>query len=232
MNTFYLKDVKNGCNHLNDVESRHCAQVLRHQVGDEIELLDGKGGAFHARLTRVHKKKCELEVISESISPPKQFFIHLAIAPTKSIDRIEWMVEKLCEIGVDKITFIETEHSERRMLKIDRLEKKAISALKQSKNRFKTQLNELQSFENLISEVKIKNRWIAHVDPAHSYLGELANPKTDTLIIIGPEGDFSKAEVEVAKEKGFIPISLGHSTLRTETAGLLACHLINVVNQY
>ncbi|MCP4460629.1 MAG: 16S rRNA (uracil(1498)-N(3))-methyltransferase, partial [Cytophagales bacterium] len=187
---------------------------------------------FNARLIQVHKKKCVFEIISETISEPKPFYIHLAIAPTKSVDRIEWMVEKLCEIGVDKITFLQTNHSERKKLQIGRLEKKTISALKQSKNPFKTQVNELQSFKNFISEIKIENRFIAHVDFSHPYLGALVVPKSDLLILVGPEGDFSNEEMEAAIEKGFKPVSLGQSTLRTETAGFAACHLINAVNKY
>lgn len=230
MTTFYEKEIKSGCRHLDEMESKHCAQVLRQQVGDEIEIVDGLGTRYQARLAEVHKKKCVFQILSEATADPKPFYTHLAIAPTKSMDRVEWMVEKLCEIGLDKITFLETEHSERRKLKIERLERKTISALKQSKNPFKTQVNEMQKFSNFIREVKIKNRFIAHVDSAHTYLGTLVKPTTDTLILIGPEGDFSDGEIEAAKVERFSPVSLGRSTLRTETAGLLACHLVNVVN--
>jgi 16S rRNA (uracil1498-N3)-methyltransferase len=232
MDTFYEKEVKSGCRHLDEVESKHCAQVLRHEVGDEISIMDGQGGLFNARLIEVHKKRCVFEITSETISKPRPFYIHLAIAPTKSMDRIEWMVEKLCEIGVDKITFLQTNHSERKKLRIDRLEKKTISALKQSKNSFKTQINEIQPFLNFISESKIDNRFIAHVDASHPYLGELIKQKTDTLILVGPEGDFSDQEIKLAIDHKYAPISLGQSTLRTETAGFVACHLINVVNTY
>ena len=232
MNTYYEKELKSGVHYLDEKESKHCAQVLRQQVGDEIEIVDGLGSCYQARLTAVHKKKCEFEITNQTTAQPKPFFTHLAIAPTKSMDRVEWMVEKLCEIGVDKITFLETEHSERRKLKIERLEKKAISALKQSKNPFKTQINELQTFSSFIKEVKIENRFIAHVDASHPYLGDVAKAATDTLILIGPEGDFSNQEIEAAVAIRFTPVSLGQSTLRTETAGLLACHLINVVNRY
>ena len=232
MDTFYEKGVKSGCKFLDEVESKHCAQVLRHEVGNEVLITDGLGGLFEAHLTEVHKKKCVFEINTEIISKPKPFFIHLAISPIKSMDRIEWMVEKLCEIGVDKISFLETERSQRRKLKIDRLEKKAISALKQSKTPFKTQIKGLQSFKNFISEVSIDDRFIAHVDPSHPYLGKVIKPKSDALILIGPEGDFSKKEVELAKEQNFIPVSLGKSTLRTETAGFVGCHLVNAMNEY
>lgn len=232
MDTFYEKEVKSGCRHLDDVESKHCAQVLRHESGDEVLIMDGQGGLFNARLSEVHKKKCVFEIISETISEPKNFFVHLAIAPTKSMDRIEWMVEKLCEIGVDKITFINTNRSERKKLRMDRLEKKTISALKQSKNPFKTQINEFQPFSNFINESKIDNRFIAHVDSSRPYLGELVKQKTDTLILVGPEGDFKEEEIKLAMDHKYVPVSLGQSTLRTETAGFAACHLINVVNSY
>jgi len=232
MNTYYEKGVSSGIHHLNEEESKHCAQVLRQQVKDKIEIVDGLGTRYKASLTKVYKKKCEFEIISRHTSKPKPFYVHLAIAPTKSMDRVEWMVEKLCEIGVDKITFLATKHSERRKLKIDRLEKKIIGALKQSKNSFKTQINELQPFSNFIKEVKIENRFIAHVNPDHRYLGELTKPETDTLILVGPEGDFTDEELDAAKGENFILVSLGQSTLRTETAGLLACHLVNVINRY
>ena len=232
MNTFYEKEVKNGCTHLGEFESKHCAQVLRHEVGDEILIMDGQGGLFNACLTEVYKKKCVFEILTETISEPKLFYIHLAIAPTKNMDRVEWMVEKLCEIGVDKITFLQTKHSERKKLRIDRLEKKTISALKQSKNVFKTQINEVQTFSNFINESKIDNRFIAHVNENHPYLGELVKPETDMLILVGPEGDFSDEEMKLAIAENFLPVSLGQSTLRTETAGFAACHSINVANKY
>ena len=232
MSTFYEKEVNSGVRILSPEESRHCAQVLRHQAGDEIEILDGQGHLFTCRLNRVSKSACEFELISEQLLSSKSFRTHLAIAPTKNMDRMEWLIEKACEIGVDEISFLLTDHSERRKLKQDRLEKKVISALKQSKNGFKCQLNELVTFNKFVQMESPQKKWIAHVSPSNPHLADLIQPKEDNLILIGPEGDFSTEEVRLALSKGFEPISLGQSTLRTETAGFTACHIANVVNRY
>ncbi len=231
MNAFYEKSIKSGTTTLSEDESKHCAQVLRHQVGDHIELVDGLGARYEAELTSISKRACEFNVLNEHSVNTKPFSIHLAIAPTKNMDRLEWMIEKVCEIGVDQVSFILTENSERRKLRIDRLEKKTISALKQSKNPFKTQLNELVKFSSFITNVESSEKWIAHVSE-HPHLSDEARANKDVCILIGPEGDFSEDEVQLAISAGFQPISLGQSTLRTETAGFAACHLINVINKY
>ncbi len=231
MNTFYEPRLKEGINHLSEEESKHCVQVLRHQVGDEIELMDGQGLVIRAKLTSVNKKKCEFEVVSKTESKPKPFQVHLAIAPTKSIDRMEWMVEKLSEIGVDEITFLKTDHSERGKIRIDRIQKKAISAMKQCKFPFLTRINDLTSFSEFVEKTESSEKWMAHVGE-HPYLANLTEAKQSTSILIGPEGDFSSTELELAAKHGFQPVSLGKTTLRTETAGLLACHFVNVVNGF
>ncbi|MEQ9404512.1 MAG: 16S rRNA (uracil(1498)-N(3))-methyltransferase [Cyclobacteriaceae bacterium] len=232
MNVFYEKDVIRGQKSLSEEEAKHCSQVLRHKSGDEISILDGSGGIHHCVLDHVSKKSCTFEVKESIIIPARKFSIHLAIAPTKSTDRMEWMIEKLCEIGAEELTFLETHHSERRKLRIDRMEKKAISAMKQSKNPFLLKINELTGIEKFFQSDGADNKLIAHVDSANKYLAEQISASKRISILIGPEGDFSQKEITSAKEKGYIPVSLGNNTLRTETAGLVACCMINTVNKF
>ncbi len=232
MIVFYEKYISEGQRHLSEEESKHCAQVLRKKTGDYIQVFDGMGGVYTVVLTDVNKRACKFEVVKETHRAQKNFKLHLAIAPTKNIDRMEWMVEKLGELGVDEITFLKTENSERTKLRIDRLERKAVSAMKQSKYPFLTRIYDVTSFKELIQSTDDSEKWIAHVDHVYSYLGTVAKPNQTTLILIGPEGDFSPREVQEAAESGFQAMSLGQTTLRTETAGLAACHFINVVNHF
>ncbi|WP_424961646.1 16S rRNA (uracil(1498)-N(3))-methyltransferase [Ekhidna sp.] len=232
MTIFYKKDINQGINLLSEDESRHCAQVLRHQKGDEILIFDGNGGKHQAVLTQVSKKKCEFEIHSSEIAVDKGFSTHLAIAPTKNIDRMEWLTEKLTEIGVDEITFIQTKHSERKKLRLDRLEKKAISAMKQSGNPLLPEIKELATFKDFVSECNTDLKLIAHVDSSYIYLQNALQPDSSVTILIGPEGDFSADEVAIAKASGFQLVSLGQNTLRTETAGFVACCMVNVENSY
>jgi len=230
MNSFYEKDIKSGVSQLSEEEAKHCLLVLRMKKGDEIRLVDGMGGVYRAILTQADKKKCAFDILEEFHAPIKPFRMHLAIAPTKNADRMEWMVEKLSEIGLDELTFISTEHSERTKLRIDRLEKKAISAMKQSGNVNLLKLNETVAFSTFLKNCVEDERWIAHVLPEHPYLSSMATPKKSKVLLIGPEGDFSANEVALANRHGFQAVSLGKNVLRTETAGLIGCQMINVVN--
>lgn len=232
MTIFYEKLISEGVKKLSEEESKHCSQVLRKKIGDEILVFDGIGNKYKCVLTQVSKKTCAFDIVSTHETSQKPFSIHLAIAPTKNTDRIEWLVEKLCEIGVDRISFIRTKHSERKNLRIDRLERKVISAMKQSGNPYLMKVNELISFDDLLRDVSEEERFIAHVDSSHEYLSKIAHHKKTTIILIGPEGDFSSEEVEKAKIRGFRPVSLGENTLRTETAGFVACCMINTLNDY
>lgn len=232
MTIFYQNSILSGINSLSEEESRHCAQVLRHEKGDEIVVFDGIGGNHRAILTQVSKKSCDFEVVESEYAPKKKFHMHLAIAPTKNADRMEWLIEKLSEIGVDEVTFIQTRHSERKKLRLDRLEKKAISAMKQSGNPFLLKLNELTPIDSFLLKNDANIKLIAHVDDSHRYISESLDQNKSVSILIGPEGDFSKEEVEQAKASGFNPISLGQNTLRTETAGFVVCCVVNIVNKY
>lgn len=232
MTIFYQNSIHDGVNFLSEDESKHCAQVLRHQKGDEILIFDGNGGEHRAVLTQITKKSCGFEVLESNFKPKKQFCMHLAIAPTKNADRMEWLIEKLSEIGVDEVTFIQTKHSERKKLRLDRLGKKAISAMKQSGNPFLMKLNELTSYDSFLSFSEADIKLIAHVDDSYQYIVDSLSSNKSVIILIGPEGDFGLDEVKQAKEKGFKTVSLGQNTLRTETAGFVACCSVNYVNKY
>lgn len=231
MDTFYKNDISSEINFLTEEESRHCALVLRHQPGDTIRVFDGRGKIYTCKLTHVNKKKCAFQIEQVESTSRKSFAIHLGIAPTKNMDRMEWMVEKLGELGVDQVTFIETVHSERRTLRLDRLEKKAISAMKQSGNPYLLQINPLVTLHDFISTDQSHLKIMAHVHPAHPYLSDQLRADSNVTVLIGPEGDFSPDELTMATQHGFVAVSLGTHTYRTETAGLVACCMINFCNK-
>ncbi|WKK87849.1 16S rRNA (uracil(1498)-N(3))-methyltransferase [Marivirga arenosa] len=216
--------------HLDLDESKHCIKVLRMKSGDEINLIDGKGTFYKAKITNENHKQCEFEIISTEKEADFNFHRHIAIAPTKNIDRIEWLVEKATEFGIDEISFFQSFHSERKVIKIDRLEKKVISAMKQSIKAKKPIINEIDSLQNIISNAKEANKFIAYVDFQNTtYLKNELKNNRDSIILIGPEGDFTEEEVELSEKKGFKKVSLGKSRLRTETAALAAVHLMNLI---
>ena len=206
---------------MSEEESRHVVRVLRMSEGDQLQLVNGKGARFNAKIIQAHPKKCQLAILSfEEFSKP-EYDIHIAICPTKQTDRTEWFIEKATEIGVTEITFLTTSNSERIRLKSDRLIKKAVSAMKQSQRVFLPKIHDLTNFTDFIA---------AHPEGvlAHCYDTEkkplsTSFSKTNCPILIGPEGDFTLAEVETALQKGYKSITLGENRLRTETAGLYAC---------
>ena len=217
---------------LPEEESLHAVKVLRLTAGSEITIYDGIGNAFQARITLPHPKRCGVELLSKTEAPLPMARIHIAIAPTKNIERIEWFVEKATEIGIHTITPLLCQHSERKQIKTDRLHKIIVSACKQSKNPFFPVLNELSTFEQCIGTAQEPQKFIAHCyEQDKKQLHTELKPNTDVLILIGPEGDFSEEEVMAAIKAGFIPVTLGNTRLRTETAGLVACHTANLVNQ-
>ena len=232
MTIFYAKDIAEGVHILSEEESKHCSQVLRHKSGDEILIYDGNGGKYRVILTQVSKKSCSFDIIESKIEPSKSFSIHLAIAPTKSADRMEWMIEKLCEVGVDELTFIQCQHSERRKLRLDRFKKKAVSAMKQSGNPFKLKVNELVRLTTFIASDSSDQKMIAHVDASYATLGAQISPSKKISLLIGPEGGFSKEELKLALDNNYLPVTLGKNTLRTETAGFVACCQVNFVNGF
>ncbi|AWW32617.1 16S rRNA (uracil(1498)-N(3))-methyltransferase [Echinicola strongylocentroti] len=234
MQLFYQKDIPNsGTIILSPDESKHLVKVLRKSVGDDVYLTDGVGNLFTCSITKSDQKKAELRIIEKRPSPSSEYHIHLAIAPTKNTDRMEWMLEKITEIGFQELTFIKTANSERSFLKPDRLEKKMIAACKQSiKTNFPV-INPLTTFNDLLSRASTEHcqKFIAYVDQTNTqHLFELAKPKGSYLIMIGPEGDFSPEEISRSRESEFKACSLGNSRLRTETAGLAAVHTLSLLN--
>lgn len=228
---FYQPLIPEGIFNLDPEESRHCVKVLRKNAGDSIYVTDGLGSFYDARITRADPRECVFAIEKKTEEAPRQFFIHIAISPTKNTERLEWFVEKAVELGVDQITPLVCRHTERSFIKKERLEKVAISALKQSLKARLPKIDELASFTDLISSVKETEKYIAFVDASNPHhLKDLAPRDHRYVVLIGPEGDFSKEELELAFGLGFKKVSLGTSRLRTETAGLAACHILNLVN--
>ncbi len=228
MNIFFVPDPEDDYAALNSTESHHCAKVLRMQVGDEISFIDGKGTLGKGILQEVNAARCEIKIIEKQENFEKRpYYLHIAIAPTKSIDRFEWFLEKSVEIGIDRITPLICEHSERRKIRLDRMERIILSAAKQS---IKASLPHIDSpvpyADFLSSEITERNKFIAHCRKSRSeLLLKSAQPASRILLLIGPEGDFSEKEIELAAGKGFKEISLGNSRLRTETAGVVAAQI-------
>lgn len=230
MHCFYEPDLSGDSVLLSEEESKHAVRVLRLSAGDRVELLDGKGTRAVAEVSDDHPKRCELTIISRSSEPTgRNFRLHIAVAPTKNTDRIEWFVEKATEIGIDEITFLECEHSERNTVKIDRIEKVAISAMKQSQQSHLPKINELTSFRDFISTCNADIKLIAHcVDTERKALSDLSFRNKTVVILIGPEGDFSQEEITSALEAKFMPVVMGFTRLRTETAALYAVNTVHV----
>ena len=232
MNLFYTPKINSEIYILDQDESRHCIKVLRLKIGDEIFLTDGKGNLFKCELIEDNPKKCTVRVVDiQKEYEKREVKIHLAVAPTKNISRFEWFLEKATEIGVDEITPIISEHSERKIIKPERLNKVITAALKQSLKAYHPVLNEMKKFKEFIDIDFAGEKYIGFCEDNPELLKKIYPKGKDALILIGPEGDFSKKEIQIAKQKGFIPISLGDSRLRTETAAVVACHSINFMNE-
>ena len=230
MSFFFQPKVQQGVLELDREESRHCVKVLRKQKGDRIKITDGKGYFYEASVSKADPKACGFEVINQEYVEPDPFHIHVALAPTKNLDRTEWFVEKAVEIGVHKISFILCDNSERKVLKTERLIRKAVSAMKQAQRSRLPQMHELISFQKLVQRQNAGYQLVAYLDDEPSKtLVEAVEPESDYLVLIGPEGDFSNAEIELARQQGFTTISLGNSRLRTETAGIAACHTLQLI---
>lgn len=212
---------------LDQKETIHCKNVLRKKVGEKIYITDFKGKIFSAVIASFNKKETQLSELNLYTSEnPPTFNIHLAIAPTKNISRIEWLIEKLTEIGIQEISFIKCKNSERKNINIERLNKIIYTAAKQSLKTYLPKLNELLEFNKFISQEFSAEKLIAHChDAQKTNLKENLKEQQDILMLIGPEGDFDIAEIEAALDKGFKAVSLGNERLRTETAALTACIL-------
>ena len=233
MHLFYTPDLQDDTYTLSEEESKHCVRVLRLTEGETLFLVDGKGLFCEAVIINANPKACILNVIDKKYNyGKKDYHLTIGVSPTKNIDRYEWFLEKATEIGIDAIIPLISRYSERKEIKPERLEKVMISAMKQSIKAYLPVLNPLQTFKESIKRPYIGLRFIAHCNEGEKILLRDAVVKgKDVLILIGPEGDFSSEEVDIAINEGFIPVSLGDSRLRTETAALLACHTVNLINQ-
>lgn len=231
MHVFYTPDIQTKTE-LPEEEAQHCIRVLRLTAGDEITLTDGKGNFYRAEISTATNKRCLVNIIETIYQEPLwPCHLHIAMAPTKNMDRNEWFAEKATEIGFDELTFLNCRFSERKVIKTERIEKILVSAIKQSLKARLPVLNEMTDFDKFISRDFKGQKFIAHCyEGEKPLLRDVLQKGEDALVLIGPEGDFSEEEVKKAIEKGFIPISLGKSRLRTETAALVACHTMNLMN--
>ncbi len=213
-------------------ESKHILKVLRKGVGDILHITNGKGGLFTAEITIPNLNKCIATITSKSLQVKRDYAVHLAVAPTKMNDRYEWFLEKATEIGIDSVSPIFCDHSERKVIKLERLERILQSAMKQSLSCYLPKLNDALSFKDFLKQDFRGDLFIAHCeDTDRKSLKQELKPNRDITILIGPEGDFSTNEIEQALQKGFIPVTLGETRLRTETAAIVACHSAAFINE-
>lgn len=233
MRFFYVPNVQDN-GELPEEEAMHALRVLRLKSGDEIMLTDGIGNFYKAEITVAATRKCVFKLL-ETIpqTPIWRGHLHLVVSPTKMMERMEWLVEKATEIGFDRISFINCDNSERRVIKVKRLEKIAVSAMKQSRKAWKPIIDEIVSFDELVAESTEGLRYIAHcyeeikkVDLFNQL--SISDKDEDVIVFIGPEGDFSLSEVKKAIDAGFVSVSLGESRLRTETAALYSVMMANL----
>ena len=233
---FYVPDAEKS-QELPADEATHALRVLRMKSGDEMFLMDGLGTFYHAEVGMTTNKKCFYNILK--VLPQDKTWkghIHLAIAPTKMMERMEWMVEKATEIGFDEITFLDCKFSERQQIRTDRIEKIVVSAMKQSRKAWKPMVNDMTSFKDFVKAPRPGVKFIAHCygeKERNDLFEELRQmtPEEDVTVLVGPEGDFSLDEVQFAMEQGYLSISLGNSRLRTETAGLMAVMMAQIIKR-
>ncbi len=234
MHIFYTPDIAGNEYTLSQAESKHCVRVLRLSLGSHISLVDGVGGFYYAQIIDDNPKKCKVE-ITKSISNycKRNYNLTIAIAPTKNIDRFEWFLEKATEIGIDRIIPFVSQQSERKVIKPERLNRIISSAMKQSQQAYLPKLDDLCTFKQLINNQNIcQNKFIAHcVDSEKKLLKNSIVKHSDSLILIGPEGDFTVEEIELALKNNYQAVSLGNTRLRTETAGIVAVHTVASANE-
>lgn len=234
MQLFYNSDIKSTDTifQFDKEESKHIIKVLRKRGGDIIHITNGKGYLFHSEITLESEKKCEVRIIKIDAFEARKYNLHIAIAPTKMNDRLELFLEKATEIGIDEISLILCDHSERKTFKIDRAEKIIQAAMKQSNQFYLPKINEPISFNEFITKETDSLKFIAHCEEDKKDLFKNGfQPNQNILILIGPEGDFSTKEITLALKNNFIPVSLGNTRLRTETAGIVACHTVALINE-
>lgn len=231
MQLFFSHEVLNNQAFLDIEETRHCTKILRKQPGDIVCVTDGKGLLYKGVIVSFDKKKTIIDLTDQLPDKQKRSFsVDIAVAPTKNINRTEWLLEKSTEFGLDNAFFIRCQRSERKQIRVDRLQKIVLSAAKQSLKSTFPILTDLQDFKTFVSTAQQKQKFIAHcnTDDLPLFQNCLGNAE-EVLVLIGPEGDFTPEEVAFAKENGFVEISLGKSRLRTETAAVAACHTTHII---
>ncbi|RZK79847.1 MAG: 16S rRNA (uracil(1498)-N(3))-methyltransferase [Pedobacter sp.] len=234
MHVFYTPDISSDEYYLSEEESKHCTKVLRLTTGDVIYLIDGRGGFYKTEIISEARKKVLVKVIETTIEHRKRnHSLHIAVAPTKNIERLEWFLEKATEIGIDEITPVICERSERKVIKEDRLVKVITSAVKQSQQAYHPILNAAVTLIDFLKNDYDATKMIAHCldGEQRKYISEITTAHQNYLILIGPEGDFSPQEINAALESGYKPLTLGNTRLRTETAALAACFEVNYLNR-
>lgn len=217
---------------LDEAESKHAVRVLRLGMEAEVGLVDGRGTRYRAQIADPHPKRTVLKIVEARRVVPRPYYVHIAIAPTKNIERLEWFLEKATEVGVDEVTPIICEHSERKEVKLDRLNKIVVAAMKQSLKAELPKLNEPVKYAQFLAQAHEGVLAIAHCAPGEKrYLADVVGPGGRSVVLIGPEGDFSESEIELAQAAGFLPATLGDTRLRTETAAVAACMEIAFINR-
>jgi 16S rRNA (uracil1498-N3)-methyltransferase len=230
MQLFYIPDIQGNSITLDREESRHCLRVLRYREGSVIRITDGKGNMMDGKIVIADPDGCQVDIIRRQLIPRYYDPLHIAIAPTKNPDRLEWFMEKVTEIGIEEVTPLICEHAERTTVKVSRLQKIMVSAVKQSLKAWAPIIHEPTDFRDFIAKPFEGQKFIAYCETGkESMLFREFKPSMPTLVLIGPEGDFSPKEVAQAMDHGFIPVSLGPSRLRTETAGVVVCQTVRVL---
>ena len=234
MQFFYSNNISGTMIILDEAESNHCINVLRYKIGDSIKVVDGKGSLYKGIIQEYIKKECIINIVDVFNDYKKRnFHVHIAIAPTKNHERLEWFVEKAIEIGVEEISFINCARSLRKQVRMNRINKVAKTAMKQTLKAFLPKINSIDNFNDFIEKNKNNNGFICHLEEGNKNFlidckSNIENKKS--YILVGPEGDFSKEEINYANKFNVLSVSLGDSRLRTETAGIVACHLMNILN--
>lgn len=232
MQLFYVKNIDSEIIVLNEEESKHAIKVLRKTTGDTLHIIDGEGGLYNTVIIDPNPRHCTVSVVETQKEYEKLHYnLHIAIAPTKNIDRIEWFIEKATEIGINSFTLLRTEHSERKTVNDERLEKVIVSAVKQSVKAYKPTLNSMVSLQEFLKQdFSGLQCFIAHCSTnfERTHLKDIISDNSNIVILIGPEGDFSDSEIGIAIKRGFKSVSLGSSRLRTETAALYATATVSL----
>jgi 16S rRNA (uracil1498-N3)-methyltransferase len=235
MQLFYHPDVSEGDREIvfPREESRHIVKVLRKKEGDRLHLTNGNGWVFTTELIAASPAKCTAKILGSDLQPPAPYHLHMAVAPTKMNDRYEWFLEKATEIGIHEITPVICDHSERKVVKLERFNRVLQSALKQSLHTRFPVLNEPVSFSDFLKQPNQHQKFIAHCEETgeKNLLSKRLEKNSKVTVLIGPEGDFSPQEIKLALENGWEAVSLGSSRLRTETAAIVACHTAALLNE-